>query len=379
MQELETAAATGEKDRKRRTVILVVTHRCNLSCSYCYQNNKSDKRMTLEQAKHIFARMFEESAAFGEIEFDFLGGEPLLEFELIRDLCEWAWNQSWSKPYLFFTTTNGTVMTGEMKEWFSKNKEGFYISLSFDGLAEAQRMNRSNSDDLVDLDFFAANWPDQPIKMTVSPDSLPLLADGIIFLHKKGFKIGANLALGIHWDLALIGEFNRQLDRLMDFYLANPEYSPATILDMKLYGVLDEEAGPKKFCGTHDHMVTIDTDGEAYPCHTFTPLVLSPEQISELRGLDLDDLDIYHSEKCDKCAVQRVCPTCYGLNFKFRGKLSGRDTENYCSFVKAQVLANCKFQARRLQAVATSETGEISHEDFLTAKSILKIASLTNP
>lgn|GEM_PF-4041931 len=53
--------------------------------------------------------------------------------------------------------------------------------------------------------------------------------------------------------------------------------------------------------------------------------MLSPEQIAELRSLDLDDLELYPSEKCNPCAILRVCPTCYGLNDKVRGKLSGRD------------------------------------------------------
>ena len=210
--------------------------------------------------------------------------------------------------------------------------------------------------------------------MTVSPVSLPLLADGIICLHRKGFRISANLALGIDWDMGLVDEFGRQLDRLADFYLENPEYGPATILDMKLHGVLDEESVPKKSCGTHDCMITFDTDGEAYPCHAFTPLVLSRERISELRGMDLDDPWLYHSGKCHKCAIYRICPTCYGLNFKCRGEISARDTGNYCGFIKAQVAANCRFQGKKLQAVRPTGTGEPTYDDYLTAKAILKIA-----
>jgi radical SAM protein with 4Fe4S-binding SPASM domain len=358
---------------RRRTIVLVVTHRCNLACSYCYQDHKSRQRMTLDHAKGVFAGMFEASPGFDELEFDFIGGEPFLEFELIRDLCEWAWGNSWSKPYVFFATTNGTVFTGAMKDWLTRHRERFYVSLSFDGLPQAQCMNRSNSSERIDLNFFAGCWPDQPAKMTVSPESLPLLADGVIFLHEHGFRVGANLALGIPWDSRLVEPFAGQLDALAEYYLGHPNITPANILDMKLHGILDERPGPRKFCGTHDHMITIDTDGEAYPCHTFTPLVLTPQQISELRKMDLDDLNLYDSELCSHCSILKICPTCYGLNYKVRGKLSERDTGDYCRFIKTQVRANCRFQASRLQATWRND-GALGQDDYLTAQAILKIA-----
>ena len=81
-----------EGSTRRRTCMLIVTHACNLNCSYCYEPYKQNVYMDLDLAKEIIsreARFVNESDDFDELEIDFMGGEPLMNFPLIKNVVEW--------------------------------------------------------------------------------------------------------------------------------------------------------------------------------------------------------------------------------------------------------------------------------------------------
>jgi uncharacterized protein len=113
---METPLAIDSKIT-RKTIMLMITYQCNLDCVYCYEKGKrSNRSMDIEVAKKIIEQAFIENESIcEEIEFDFMGGEPLLEFEKIKKIAEWMWNRNWSKPYILYATTNGTLLNDEMK------------------------------------------------------------------------------------------------------------------------------------------------------------------------------------------------------------------------------------------------------------------------
>ena len=145
------------KTRKRIHPTLCITHRCNLDCIYCYQNHDSND-MSFDTAKKCIDNIFENIPnEYDDIEISFIGGEPLLKFELIKSVVEYT-NQKYADyNYFFFASTNGTVLTEEMKEWFSTYKDIFTLGLSFDGIKKVQDYNRSNSFDDIDVSFFNNN------------------------------------------------------------------------------------------------------------------------------------------------------------------------------------------------------------------------------
>ena len=156
------------KSRKRKTLSLMLTHDCNLACVYCYEKVKSGRQISLETAKQAIAKSFSLCPSGEELEISFHGGEPFLAFDLLRNICEWVWSQAWPVPYICFTTTNGTLVHGNIRDWVACNRKRLHLGLSLDGTREMHNLNRSGSFDLIDIDFFLANWPDQPLKMTVS-------------------------------------------------------------------------------------------------------------------------------------------------------------------------------------------------------------------
>ena len=78
----------------QKIVVLTLTHRCNLDCIYCYQKHKTAKDMALETAKAIVeteVKQVRESENIDSIRFNLFGGEPLLQFDLIKELWQWIW------------------------------------------------------------------------------------------------------------------------------------------------------------------------------------------------------------------------------------------------------------------------------------------------
>lgn len=112
----------------------------------------------------------------GGVEISFIGGEPLMEFDLMKETYYYAKKVITDQQVIFYATTNGTLLNGEMKSWFSDHRKDFVLGLSLDGMPETHNHNRSNSYELIDIDFFAQTWPQQGLKMTLSDYSLRTLA-----------------------------------------------------------------------------------------------------------------------------------------------------------------------------------------------------------
>jgi radical SAM protein with 4Fe4S-binding SPASM domain len=287
------------------------------------------------------------------VEIDFHGGEPFLKFDLMREIAEYFWKKyNPENRYVFFTSTNGTLLTEDSKKWLSEHKKHFWCGLSFDGTKAMQNKNRSNSADDIDLEFFAKTWPEQPIKMTVSRNSLPDIAEGTIFLHKKGFQVNNNLAYGPDWnDDACIKTLSEQLEKLMDFYLENPDISPSSILSLNIeWFTKDHKEKPHRFCGAGRYMRCFDTAGKEYPCHFFMGINWNDNK-PQTFNTDMEILkgeDCLLDPYCKNCEIKLVCPTCYGYNFVTTGDPAKRD-RNLCVLTKIQAVACALFALRRIK------------------------------
>ncbi|MBC9784692.1 hypothetical protein H1S01_09230 [Heliobacterium chlorum] len=366
----------GHPNHLRRTRGLVITYQCNLDCLYCYVSNKSDKQMPLDVAKQAIADSFVDRSgnSFQEVEIDFLGAEPLCAFDKIKEIALWMWSQPWPKPYILFATTNGTLLNEEMKDWFHTHRERFVLGLSYDGDEETQNVNRSDSSRQIDLDFFQKNWPQQPIKMTISEKTVHRLADGIIFLQEKGFDIHANPANGtIPWSEASIAEYSRQLAKLIDYYLDHPEVPRVSLLDVDLKTLLTSRSSfENKYCGAGVAFDVVDVDGKEYPCHLFSPLVLSKSKIYALRSLNFHAKEPFIDPKCKNCVLEHICPTCYGMNYRSTSNPALREV-TLCKLYMLQILANSKLQAKIL-----ARKQSLSAEDKEIAYVIQTIYQLLN-
>lgn len=139
---------------------------------------------------------------------------------------------------MLFATTNGTMLNDEMKKWFHEHRDTFYLGLSIDGTADVHNHNRSGSFDSIDTKFFADNWPEQGVKMTISKYSIPRLAESVKYIHSLGFQKvrGVNLAEGnFDWDEeGVVRELVHQLKKLIALFAAELQ-AQKIIRNSKIY------------------------------------------------------------------------------------------------------------------------------------------------
>lgn len=354
-------AGTERREHRQKICGLLVTHRCNFRCRYCYVTDYSGGDMDLEVAKRAITGAFAWAADADLLEIDFMGGEPLTAFDLIRRAAEWTWAQDWGTDFFFFATTNGSLLDPEKKTWFSANRRRFVLCLSYDGARTGQAENRDRR--LPDLDYFLETWPEQALQMTVTAASAACLRENVTALAERGGLSMVNCALGQEpWPEEAFLRYEGQLWELIQYYLAHPEKPPVNVITRNLpaaaQSVLDFQSGgagpvPPQ-CGMGRDFYVVEADGGKYPCHLLSPLALGQRALENLNAWDLWNREDFSVPNCGGCPLNRACPACCGMAYGKRGTPFWREY-NRCRTFRAELLASCKFQAGRLLAGADSE------------------------
>lgn len=330
-----------------RICTITLTHRCNLNCVYCFQQHKDSEDMTLETAKEVVLKEVEiarTTERIKAIKFELFGGEPLLKFGMLKELCEWAWVNITDVKYYFHITTNGTLLTDEIRTWLKSNSDKIRLIMSVDGTDDIQKANRGCNSSKLPIDFVLEVWPDQYLKMTVSKETLPRFAEELITFYELGYRIEASVAQGVQWDKEDGYIYEQQLDKIAEYYIEHPEVTPIGFF-RKIYSQLTtkrEDVFFGKTCGAGYGTVAYDVDGKPYPCHLFLPNVHGDTQIlSKLDGIDFLDTARFVDEKCMKCPIMRLCKTCCGFNYNQRGDVATRDYNNcLMSLMEAKVVSS---------------------------------------
>lgn len=320
------------KPESNRVVSLMLTWACNLDCTYCFEKFKrTDRKMSTDTAQKILVNEFNNFKLHepeGRLKVEFFGGEPLLQFDVIREITEWLKENDPGVDYLLSVTTNGTLLDEKKKEWFVRNKDRIRIVMSVDGANNMQEVNRGEKAGEVPIDFVRKTWPHIHFKSTISRANLPHLAEGLISLLQAGHIIAPNLAQGEDWKEGDDVIYKKELEKLADWHLAHPDVEPMNFFSQPFFALLEPHCHktPVKNCGTGTTMVTYDVDGTAYPCHMFVPITHGKWDIKEkLDKINFFDDESLIDESCKKCHMLRICKTCYGFDLKDRGSIKKRD------------------------------------------------------
>lgn len=358
---------------------LCVTHNCNLNCLYCYQNHDSNSRMSFETAKKSIDWILDNIPEKEEaMTLNFIGGEPLLEYELLKQIYSYVEKKRGNVKVVYFATTNGTVLTTEMKRWFVEHKDRFVLGLSLDGRPETHNYNRSNSFKDIDVQFFLENWPEQGVKMTLSEFSLNNLAENIIFLHELGFKHidGVNLYEGdFDWGKEeYIKILVPQLKKLVDYYVNNPILTLNQMFSKKLELCTFEMHEKKKSCGIGQKTIFFDTDGKKYPCSFLTPMTFGEEELESAKNIDYEEVDNFIDKDCiDTCYLYPVCPNCSAANYLKTKTFNTRD-KNKCKINKLIALFIADLHSKRI--LKSPELYEHRKETYYLIEAIKNIKNL---
>jgi uncharacterized protein len=382
-------------DGRAKTVTMIVTEHCQLACKYCYLVGKNaSRRMSLGIAQKAVDYLLGNRALFHEpaVIWDFIGGEPFLEIDLIDNICEYIklrtyeLDHPWFAAYRFSFSTNGILYDDpRVQAFLRKNRTHVSIGISIDGTRQkhdSQRVypdGRGSYDDVVrNIPLWLKQFPGASTKATVGHDDLPYVKESVLHLWSLGVKeVNINCVFEDVWregdDLIL----EDQLRQLADHIIEHGLYTNHTcsFFQESIGTFLDPVLDDKNWCGA-GKMIAVDGDGNFYPCVRFTGFSLTNRKARVIGncvdGVDPNKLRPYLTldrstqspKECLECEVNGGCAWCQGMNYDF----ADSDTiyqrhVAICKMHKARVRANKYYWDRfhRLRSSDRSDAGWTRH------------------
>ena len=257
-------------------VTLVLDHRCNLRCSYCYTGKKLERAMPLATAKRAVDFGLDQ-AERGWLLVALFGGEPLIDVQLAEDVLAYAAAESARRKVKLFTTlaTNGTLLD-ERRLKLLKDY-AFHVQVSLDGTLAAQDACRRFVDGrsshalvVTNLQRLIAEGFSPWVLSVIDPANVSELAQGfelLLSLNVPHLHLAPNYLAD--WSDEARDRFQAELSRLGDAYLAATRAGRAVRLD-PLHGKIVSHLVP----GSNDSVackfgkgdVAVAPSGRLYPC-----------------------------------------------------------------------------------------------------------------
>lgn len=204
-------------------ITLVLTHNCNLRCTYCYSGTKKNVDMKKDTAFKAIDFAFENFPDTKKT-LSFFGGEPLMKWDLLKDAAEYLYSKADTDKVLTSVTINGTMLTRDKFEWLTLHN--FRIGLSIDSnqkshdiLRKMQNRESSFSKCLPALKDFIELKAKADIISVVDPGNIKYIFKGIKWLHDFGIKrISLNPNFYTEWTVKDLGLFKKFYKKLSVFY-----------------------------------------------------------------------------------------------------------------------------------------------------------------
>ncbi len=250
---------------------LHLTLRCNLSCSYCYTRGRRSETMPIEVGRRAIDFFLDRSE---QLQLQFFGGEPLLCFDTLRELGEYALARARERGRRLglVIVTNGTLLRPEVVDYCADRE--IDLSLSLDGAASAQDATRrfrggqgSFAAIAPHLEHLLGRRPFTHVISVVNPDNLEYLPDSLGFLLEAGFR---SIALSPDYThprfAAAVPEFERQLTRAAERYRAHVRQGGHAWVDLFDIG---QNPYARERCRPAERDFSVDPLGRIYPCCCF--------------------------------------------------------------------------------------------------------------
>jgi sulfatase maturation enzyme AslB (radical SAM superfamily) len=250
----------------------IVTDDCNFNCSYCFQKKekKTIRNATIKTAVDFFYPFL---GSGNKIQIGFYGGEPLLAYEQMKHaaLLLQEKNKTGNKKIEFAVTTNGSLLTEKMLDFFNRHK--FVLLLSFDGLAQEKGRKRGTLEQMVKVMKKIREYPDITfeINSVFTPQTVSLLSGSMRFIiEQEGPEVTFNLSSMEEWRSSDLETLKNELERLTDFLVTF--YKKKGRIPVKNFQtrVPGPGSGPGIFHCTAgiDHMA-VTPEGKLWGCFLF--------------------------------------------------------------------------------------------------------------
>ena len=338
--------------KKRKTVVkalcLHIAHDCNLACKYCFaeegEYHGGRALMSYEVGKKALDFLIANSGNRVNLEVDFFGGEPLMNFQVVKDLVAYGRSKEkeFNKKFRFTLTTNGMLLTDEVMEF--ANKEMANVVLSIDGRKEVHdfmrptRNGKGSYDLIIDKFKKMAEMRHQTnyyVRGTFTHYNLDFSKD-VLHLADMGFKqISAEPVVAPDdMDYAIREEDLPQLfeeyDNLAKEMVKREKEGNGFNF---FHFMIDLTGGPCLYkrlsgCGSGTEYLAVTPWGDLYPCHQFVGM----EQFklgNVDTGIEKTDIvdefklcNVYAKDKCKDCFARFYCSGgCAANSYNFHGNL----------------------------------------------------------
>ncbi len=339
--------------KKRSTVVkalcLHIAHDCNLACEYCFaQEGEYHGRralMSLEVGKKALDFLVANSGNRVNLEVDFFGGEPLMNWQVVKELVEYgrSLEAPHKKKFRFTLTTNGVLLDDEILEF--ANREMGNLVLSIDGRKEIHDLMRpfrggQGSYDLIVPRFQKAaesrGQTNYYVRGTFTHNNLDFSED-VIHLADLGFQqISVEPVVAQPTDAYAIREedlpkLKEEYDKLaLEMIRRRREGRPFQFFHF----MIDLQGGPcvaKRLsgCGSGTEYLAVTPWGDLYPCHQFVGnekfLLGNVDEGIVNEGLrdEFKCCNVYAKEKCRKCFAKFYCSGgCAANSYNFHGNIN---------------------------------------------------------
>lgn len=376
---------SGQADlfKQRQSVVkalcLHVAHACNMTCGYCFagkgEYHGKKAIMSYEVGKRALDWLVENSGTRTNLEVDFFGGEPLLNFDVVKQLVAYGRSieKEAGKNFRFTLTTNGMLLDDEVIEF--ANREMSNVVISLDGRkCVNDKMRRTHEDqgtyDMI-LPAFkklaeSRNQQDYYVRGTYTHYNTDFASD-IIHMADLGFK-----ELSIEPVVAPPDAPYALQDEDIPKLLSEYERLAAEMLERKREGkgrdftfyhyMIDLEGGPcivKRIsgCGVGTEYVAVTPAGDLYPCHQFVgdekfllgniyDGITNDSICDEFKGCN-----IYSHEECSDCFARLYCSGgCAANAYHTTGSITG------------VYEMGCKLHKKRIECAIMLKVAEMCEE-----------------
>lgn len=347
-----------------KAMCLHIAHDCNLRCDYCFAE-KGDfgtgrKLMPFEVGKAAIDFIIKHSKNRKNIEIDFFGGEPLMNFTVVKQITEYAREKekATNKNFRFTITTNGLMLNSEIIDFI--NKEMSNVVLSLDGRKEVNDRVRRKVDNSGCYDKIVPLFKELVEKrehnnyyirgtftkynLDFSKDVLDIADNGFLQTSVEPVVCEKSLPYAINED---------DLEKIFSEY----EKLAKIIIEKKKNGesfnffhfMLDLEQGPClikriKGCGCGNEYIAVTPEGDIYPCHQFVGMEeqkmgsVLKDEINEEKKKYYSNITVLSKEDCKNCWAKYYCSGgCCANNY------------NYNKDVNKPYKISCELQKKRLE------------------------------
>jgi len=367
-----------DKFNDRETVVkalcLHIAHDCNLACKYCFaeegEYHGERSMMSLDIGKKAIDFLIENSGNRRNLEVDFFGGEPLMNFNVVKEIVLYAKSkeEAYNKNFRFTLTTNGVLLNEEIMDFLNDNMHN--IVLSIDGRKEIHDNMRPSQNGKGSYDLIIEKFKkladmrgqkDYYVRGTFTRHNLDFSED-VLHLADLGFKqisvepvvADENKAYAItKKDLpTLFNEYEKLTKKLIEYKKENKDFN-------FFHFMIDLNQGPcviKRLtgCGSGSEYLAVSPKGELYPCHQFVGL-------EEFKMGSVDDglinlniqnqfkqCHVYSKEQCKTCWAKFYCSGgCHANSYNFHGDIHNI-YEIGCELEKKRVECSIYLKAKEL-------------------------------